>query len=454
MQNENTIFIIGCGAVAQCSIPLIIKHVQKNPANIVVIDCLDKKSCMQDYIKQGIRYEVQEVTEYNYSDVLKQYLKPDDICIDLANAIDTCDVLAWCQKHRVRYVNTCLNVWPSKKPASAANIQQHILQMIEKNNAAQSTAILAHGANPGLISSFAKQALVDYAYHFLQQKKELSCEKELEKALTNQDFKQLAFLQNIQVIHVSEKDTQAIPVVKKPNHFLNTWSVVEFIDEFISNVEFSWGTHEIHVPLHAIITDHNIVIKKRALTYMAKSWLPDEEFVGFVVPHDEAFTIADFLTIKENNKVIYRPTCCFVYSPCRAAQESLAELIQRDLERQHIQKVITGVIQEGKETMGSLLLSNTYNGWWTGSILSAQETNELVPHQNATVLQVAAGVLAALEYILCHPHQGILFPEDLNHQKILQTAQPYLGTMTSKPVSWKPSDNGELLFKYFAQHSR
>jgi hypothetical protein len=48
---------------------------------------------------------------------------------------------------------------------------------------------------------------------------------------------------------------------------------------------------------------------------------------------------------------------------------------------------------------GVLLLGHDLNGWWTGSQLTIEETRALVPHQNATTLQVAESVIGGVGFV-------------------------------------------------------
>lgn len=59
-----------------------------------------------------------------------------------------------------------------------------------------------------------------------------------------------------------------------------------------------------------------------------KTWCPTlgPQF-GFLVTHDEAVSISDYYTVKENNEVVYRPTCHYAYHPSNEAVMSAMELI-------------------------------------------------------------------------------------------------------------------------------
>jgi hypothetical protein len=75
---------------------------------------------------------------------------------------------------------------------------------------------------------------------------------------------------------------------------------------------------------------------------------------------------------------------------------------------------------------------------WVGSLLDIHEARRLVPGQNATTLQVAAGVLGAVHWLLEHPDEGVRLPDELPHELVLEHALPYLGPFVSRPVDWSP----------------
>jgi homospermidine synthase len=83
-------------------------------------------------------------------------------------------------------------------------------------------------------------------------------------------------------------------------------------------------------------------------------------------------------------------------------------------------------------------MGHAYNSWWTGSDLSIGESRRLVPHQNATTMQVAISVIAAAMWMIENPAKGVCVPDDLPHEYILKIARPYLGKWISKPSDWTP----------------
>ena len=59
------------------------------------------------------------------------------------------------------------------------------------------------------------------------------------------------------------------------------------------------------------------------------------------------------------------------------------------------------------------MTENKKNAYWYGSQLSVQEARKLAPYNNATSLQVAAGVLGAVVWAMENPERGIVEPDEL-----------------------------------------
>lgn len=80
-------------------------------------------------------------------------------------------------------------------------------------------------------------------------------------------------------------------------------------------------------------------------------------------------------------------------------------------------------------------------------MLSIEQSRRLVPHQNATTIQVAIGVVSAAMWAIENPNRGVLEPEDLPHEYVLNVAKPYLGKFISEPTDWTPFKNYQVFFK-------
>jgi len=86
----------------------------------------------------------------------------------------------------------------------------------------------------------------------------------------------------------------------------------------------------------------------------------------------------------------------------------------------------------GHDTIGCTLFCGAANKiekiYWCGSILDASDPN-VIPDFTPTMVQVAAGVLSGLSYIMepKNKDKGVLFSTDMDTNYILQKSIPLLG---------------------------
>ena len=179
-----------------------------------------------------------------------------------------------------------------------------------------------------------------------------------------------------------------------------------------------------------------------------RSFVPNYEIIGMVIRHGEAFGISDKWTLRKNGKPVYRPTVHYAYMPCDETIISLHELRGNNYEMQSKLRILQDhEITSGDDILGALLMGHGYNSWWTGSILSIEESRKLAPGQNATTIQVALGIISAAMWMIENPKKGFCLPDDLPHDYVLKIAKPYLGTFVSKAYDWTPLKNRKTYFK-------
>jgi homospermidine synthase len=350
------------------------------------------------------------------------------------------------------YVNTSVEVWNPFGEEFSENktlYHRHMdIRAVAKSwkESETPTAVLDHGANPGLISSIAKQGIIDIARQIDRKTPQGPKKDELKANLSLHNFPEIARLIGLKTIHISEKDSQTTTAHKKSNEFVNTWSVMGLYEEGIAPAEMGWGTHENELPegshRHTKGPKNQIFLNTKGLDTWVESWVPSGPISGMVIRHGEAFSLSEYLTCKVKGRVIYRPTIHYAYHPCEETLSSIEDLKSHDFQLQDEQRLISDEITEGKDELGCLLMGHDLGVWWTGSILDIEESRKLVPHQNATTVQVAIGVVAAILFCIKNPNEGICLPEDLPHDFILDIAKPYLGSFVSIQSSWRPSKQG------------
>ena len=438
-----------------------------DPKSITVVDFLDNRDRIADLIAQGVQYEIGRVTPENLDEFLSARLSDGDMLLDLAWNIDAPTILTWCHENGVRYLNTSVELWDPYEDMAATHPldrtlyvrHQSLRKMVEAwGGNGGPTAVLEHGANPGLVSHFVKQALAEITTKILAEGLAGDRTAGLEEALANGEFNKLAMLTGTKVIHISERDTQISNKPKEVNEFVNTWSVDGFYEEGIAPAELGWGTHEKRLPPRGFKHDddgpsNQICIAQPGMNTLVRSWVPCGETHGMVIRHGEAYTMCHHLTVRDENGVdIYRPTVHYAYCPSNDAIASVRELQMRDWEMQPKHRLLNDEIISGRDELGVLLLGHDFTGWWTGSLLSIEEARAVLPHQSATTLQVAASIISAIQWMIDEPNKGLCVPDDLPHEYILEKARPYIGTQFSGPTDWTPLKTRKDIFNQWADH--
>lgn len=461
------ILLLGYGGVGRCTLPLLLKHLDVPGEKITVLDFADRSKELEAYRERGVCFVREKIERETMAQQLEKYVGPGDMIIDLAWNISATEILSWCHDHDVLYTNTSVEVWDPYEgmhegdPRSRTLYVRHmaIREMMAKWKQKGSTAIIEHGANPGLVSHFTKRALKDIAERLLDQEIAHRRSEEINSALAGEAWADLAHALSVKAIHISEIDTQQSSIPHDPKVFSNTWSVDGFYEEGTSPAEMGWGTHEHHdvagICAHEAGPKNQVCLEKFGIDTYVKTCVPSGEIAGMVVRHGEAFTISDFLTVRDSSgSTLYRPTVHYAYCPCPAAIASLKSLRRRKYRMQEQTRIMgDDILSGGRDELGVLLMGHDLQSWWSGTILTIDEARELVPGQNATTVQVAAAVLSAVLWMIRNPAEGVLTPDLLPHEEILDIASPYLGNVVSQAMDWAPKKTvGDAAWQFSSFH--
>jgi homospermidine synthase len=458
----NVVFF-GFGGVAECTLPVLVRHLNLDLKRVTVIDMLDKREVMKNWIDQGVTFVQEQIIEKNLKQVLERFLKKGDLLIDVCYDVSCVEVLRWCRAHEVFYVNTSVEGWnyidgfdkrsPYDKSLYARHqeIDEEVTGWKDNNG---TTAILDMGANPGLISHFAKQGVLDLA----------KAKKVDTKPINKNDYATVAKNLGVKVILDTERDTQISIRPKQVDEFVGTWSVLGLVEEASSPVELGWGTHETELPPNAAVPDkgpkNQIFISQMGMNTLVRGFVPKDpkmppvegikpvkgcEIVGTLIRHGEAYTISKFFTTADGK---YRPTVYYCYLPCDATVASLREFASNnychEFERKpQMQRILyDNDILSGSDTLGVMIGGYDDNHvWWCGTSLNIEDARILCPLQNSTTIQVAIGLVAGICWLFDNPRRGVVRPEDLDTDFVLNIAKPYLGTFISEEFEWSPSKN-------------
>ncbi|MDE2221288.1 MAG: saccharopine dehydrogenase NADP-binding domain-containing protein, partial [Gammaproteobacteria bacterium] len=320
------ITFVGFGAIGQGVLPLILRHIGCPAERISIVTAEDHGR--EEAASYGIKFIKERLTRENLRRTLEPLVGRGDFILNLS--VDVASValirLAW--EKGAMYLDTCIEPWPGGYTDPATPIARRTNYALREEALAlrnsgrsQPTAVLTHGANPGLVSHFVKQALLNIA---------ADLKIDAGKPATREQWASLARRLDVRCIHIAERDTQVSSIPKEPNEFVNTWSVDGFVSEGSQPAELGWGSHERNFPRDGKRFDFGggaaIHLMQPGVATRVRSWAPlAGSYPGFLITHGEAISIADYLTAPLEAGEIYRPSVHYAYHPSDNAVLSVHE---------------------------------------------------------------------------------------------------------------------------------
>ena len=279
------ILMLGFGSIGQGVLPLILRHIGGLSADRITIVTADDAG-RAEAEQYGIRFIKHPLTRENYRHVLEPLVGRGDFLLNLSVDVSSIALIKLCQEKGALYLDTCLEPWPGgyndpNIPASRRTnyaLREEALEL-RKTHANGPTAVVTHGANPGLVSHFVKQALLNIA---------ADTGVEVSTPTSREAWAALAMTLGVSVIHIAERDTQVSSRPKMPGEFVNTWSVDGFVSEGSQPAELGWGTHERHFPRdgrqHDFGRKNAIFLMQPGCATRVRTWTPiARHFHGFLI---------------------------------------------------------------------------------------------------------------------------------------------------------------------------
>ena len=198
------ILFVGFGSIGQGVLPLILRHIGIAPERITIVTAEDKGS--EEAAKYGIKFVQERLTRENFRRVLSPLMGRGDFLINVSVEVSSIALIKLCWEKGAMYLDTCIEPWPggytdpTVPPGKRTNyaMREEALALRVGNQRAP-TAVLTHGANPGLVSHFMKQALLNIA-------KDVGVDAGM--PASRADWGALARKVGVKVVHIAERDTQ------------------------------------------------------------------------------------------------------------------------------------------------------------------------------------------------------------------------------------------------------
>ena len=448
---DGPIVMIGFGSIGRGTLPLLERHIALDRSKFVVIDPVDTARALLD--ERKLKFLKVGLTKENHREVLTPLLTAGPgrgMIVNVSVDTSSVDLMEFCKDIDCHYIDTVAEPWPgfyddpkiTLSQRSNYALRERVLD-VRRRRPGGVTAVNCCGANPGMVSWFVKQALLNVA-------RDTGISAGEPK--TRDEWAALMQRVGIKGVHIAERDTQRAKAPKPRGKFVNTWSVEGFVSEGLQPAELGFGTHEKGLPPNGYRHDFGchaaIYLAQPGAGTKVRSWTPTAQGQhGFLVTHNESISIADYFTIRDGQRVVYRPTCHYAYHPANDAVLSLHEIFGATGKMQPKWHILDeNEIEDGIDELGVLLYGHGKNAYWYGSQLSVAETRQLAPYQNATGMQVSSAVLAGMVWALENPNAGIVEADEMDFHRCLEIQRPYLGPVKGFYTDWTPLSDRPGLF--------
>ena len=424
------LIIMGLGQVGTSLFNLILKEELFDISNIRIID--KDKSVFDKFISRGgdINNCIELFIESsNYLEIFK-YIDENDFAIDLVNGVDNLILATECLKRNIHYVSTCDDCFDNKFNFFTFQSHYDEYKKLLLNREKKATSIAEFGMNPGMVNLFTKKALIDIV-EFDDTDFVSSNRDYLRSLYKNNNFALLAKELKVRNFIETDVDITDTTINEDKNTIYSTWNVPDYDIEIHENTIIKCGTQN---GLNKILESVNcntknivyfnklngtLILDKISTSVPQKVGSNIGEFTGYIVSHEENFSIYDYYTIKdEEGNIEYAPDMYFVYKPCDLALKSIMEHDFND----KFQLILKENMVSGGEAVGIVVAGDNFNTRYVGNYLDIKDTFFETP----TILQVSISCLSAIKYIKNHPNEGFLFPEYTNVNEVLEYAQKYM----------------------------
>src|SRR6202040_498589 len=210
------IVFVGFGSIGQGVLPLILRHIGTSSDRITIVTAED--SGRSEAEQFGVKFVKTALTRENYRQVLGALLNAGDFLLNLSVDVSSVALIQLARERGALYLDTCIEPWaggytdPHLPVEARSNYHMRLEALkLRKGHEKSPTAVLTHGANPGLVSHLVKQALLNIA-------KDTGVDTGVPTARAG--WAKLAQRLGIKVIHIAERDTQVAHVPKATNEFV------------------------------------------------------------------------------------------------------------------------------------------------------------------------------------------------------------------------------------------
>ena len=161
------IVMVGCGSIGQAILPLLRRQLSLGPEGLVVLAADEGgRGIAQDH---GAQFIHAHLKPRSFRRILARYLRRGDLLLNLSVDVSSLDLITYASERGALYVDSSIEPWPGVfdnpmldlRQRSNFTTRRRAMQLAAELGADSPTAVVDHGANPGLVSHFVKRALLE-----------------------------------------------------------------------------------------------------------------------------------------------------------------------------------------------------------------------------------------------------------------------------------------------------
>src|SRR3954451_3350864 len=165
------IVMIGFGSIGRGTLPLLERHIAFDRSKFVVIDPVDTDRRLLD--ERKLKFMKVGLTKANHREVLTPLLKGGPgrgMIVNVSVDTSSVDLMDLCKDIDCHYIDTVAEPWPgfyddptiTLSQRSNYALRERVLDLCRRRPGGV-TMVNCSGSNPGMVSWFVKQALLDVA---------------------------------------------------------------------------------------------------------------------------------------------------------------------------------------------------------------------------------------------------------------------------------------------------
>ncbi|MDQ2953946.1 MAG: saccharopine dehydrogenase NADP-binding domain-containing protein, partial [Pseudomonadota bacterium] len=168
---DGPIVMVGFGSIGKGTLPLLERHFEFDGSKFAVIAPDDSDRKLLD--ERGIRFLNVALERENFREILTPLLTTGPsrgMVVNLSVDVSSIDMIDFCKDIDAFYIDTVIEPWPglytdpNRSVSARSNYAlREEMMTLRRRRPGGITAVSCCGANPGMVSWFVKQALLDIA---------------------------------------------------------------------------------------------------------------------------------------------------------------------------------------------------------------------------------------------------------------------------------------------------